>query len=210
MTQGGSAPERRRPAPLSELVDAAATEELGELERIDAMLRSVPGPPPALPPSLRHPAPPREPVRLWTRRRVAVAVALAAVLSAVFFGLGSWVTGRDSFDADAAIRMEATKNASGASALIKLGAADANGNRSLRLRVSGLKPLPSGGYYILWLAKGRDYAATCGTFSVGPGETEAEWTVSYRLADYDSWVVTARFPNQPRPDDPPWLLKANT
>jgi len=207
MTQGGHE-ERRRPAPLPELVDEVSAEELAELERIDGILRSVPGPPPALPPSLRHPAPPREPVRLWTRRRVAVAVALAAVLSALFFGLGTRFTGGDDFNANAAIQMDATKNAKGASALIKLGPADASGNRTLRLSVSGLKPLPDGGYYILWLAKGKDYAATCGTFSVGPGETEAQWTVSYRLADYDAWVVTARLPNEPRPENPPWLLKA--
>jgi hypothetical protein len=206
MTQGGS--EERRPAPLDELVDGVSADERAELERMDGILRSVPGPPPALPPSLRHPAPPREPVRLWTRRRVAVAVALAAVLSALFFGLGTRFTSGDDFNADAAIQMDATKNAQGASATIKLGAEDSSGNRMLRLRVSGLKPLPDGGYYILWLAKDGDYAATCGTFSVGPGQTQAEWTVSYRLRDYDTWVVTARFPGQPRPENPPWLLKA--
>ena len=209
MIEGRSAPEGRRPAPLSELVDDAAPEELAELERIDGILRSVPGPPPELPPSLHHAPPPREPVRLWTRRRVTVAVAVGAVLAAGSFVLGTQLTGRSGFDARAAITMQPTRNAAGASALIKLGAADANGNRTLRLRVSGLKPLPNGGYYILWLAKGRDYAATCGTFSVGPGKTDAEWTVSYRLSDYDAWVVTARFPNQPRPEDPPWLLKAD-
>jgi hypothetical protein len=207
MTQGGR--EGRRPAPLSELVDDVSADELSELERIDGILRSVPGPPPALPPSLRHPPPPREPVRLWTRRRVAVAVAFAAALSALFFGLGTRFTGGDDFNAQAAIPMDATKNATGASAMIKLGAADASGNRTLRLRVSGLKPLPDGGYYVLWLAKDGDYAATCGTFSVGPGETDAEWTVSYRLRDYDAWVVTARLPNAPRQENPPWLLKAN-
>lgn len=207
MNQGGN-PERRRPASLHELIDEVSADELGELERVDAMLRSVPGPPPALPPSLRSPAPPRDPVRLWTRRRVAVAVALAAAVSALFFGLGTRIAGDDGFDAQAAIPMDATKNAVGASATIKLGSADPAGNRTLRLRVSGLKALPDGGYYVLWLAKDGDYAATCGTFSVGPGETDAEWTVSYRLRDYDAWVVTARLPNQPRQDDPPWLLKA--
>ena len=206
MTLGGH--EERRPPPLSELVDDVTAEELGELARVDAILRSVPGPPPALPPSLRHPAPPREPVRLWTRRRTAVVLAFAAVVAVAFFGLGR-LTGGDSFDAQAAIPMQATKNASGASALIKLGPADANGNRTLRLSVEGLKQLPAGGYYILWLAKDGDYAATCGTFSVGPGQTQAQWTVSYHLRDYDAWVVTARLPNQPRPQNPPWLLKAN-
>src|SRR5215218_436626 len=105
MTQGGST-EERRPAPLQELIDDVSPGELGELERIDGILRSVPGPPPALPPSLRHPAPPPEPVRLWTRRRVAAAVALAAALSALFFGLGTRVTGDDGFDAQAAIAMQ--------------------------------------------------------------------------------------------------------
>src|SRR5262245_58669811 len=98
MTLGGKE-ERRRPAPLSELIDDAGSEELAELERVDGILRSVQGPPPALPPSLRNPAPPpREPVRLWTRRRTAVALAFAAVVAVAFFGLGR-LTGGESFDA---------------------------------------------------------------------------------------------------------------
>ncbi len=65
----------------------------------------------------------------------------------------------------------------------------------VRLDVSGLPALPDGGYYFLWLSKDGDYAAPCGTFAVGQGETTAEWTVSYDLGAYDEWVVTARMPD---------------
>jgi hypothetical protein len=76
----------------------------------------------------------------------------------------------------------------------------------VRLEASGLPKLPAGGYYVLWLEKDGEYAGTCGTFA-GGDSTEAEWTVSYRLADYDAWIVTARLPGD-QPENPPHLLKA--
>lgn len=192
----------RRPADLNELVgDDIPEAELAELRRVDALLRAVP-PPPELPDSLSAPA--REaprPARLWTPRRALAAVAFAAVLSALFFGLGTRVGG-DGFSERYAVPMQGTFEAPAASAVIRLGDPDADGNRPVRLEATGLEPLPDGGYYVLWLEKDDEYAGTCGTFAVGAGDAEAEWTVSYDFTDYDAWVVSARVPGDEAADAP--------
>ena len=192
----------RRPADLNELVgDGIPEAELAELRRVDALLRTVPAPP-ELPDNLS--APVREaprPARLWTPRRALAAVAFAAVLSALFFGLGTRVGG-DGFSERYAVPMQGTFEAPAVSAVIRLGDPDADGNRPVRLEATGLEPLPDGGYYVLWLEKDDEYAGTCGTFAVAEGETRAEWTVSYNLADYDAWVVSARVPGDEAADAP--------
>jgi Anti-sigma-K factor rskA len=200
----------RPPADMSELVgEDVPPAEVERLRHVDRMLRSVPAPP-ELPPSLARPAAAlagaRE--RLWTRRRVVAAVALAAALSALFFGVGMRVGGGDGFDERAAVPMEATSEARGASALIRLGEPDAHGNWPLRLEVSGLPPLPRGGYYVLWLARGGEYGGTCGTFRVADdGTAEVDMSASYQLREFDAWVVTARHPGDPPDAEPRWLLE---
>ncbi|MBA2614250.1 MAG: anti-sigma factor [Actinobacteria bacterium] len=193
------------------LDDDVPPEELDRLRRVDALLRSVPGPPPEVPASLSRAvtAVASAPPRLWTRRRALAAVALAAALSALFFGLGARVAGGEGFDERAVVQMQAAENAQGAAAVLRVGNPDESGNWPLRLEVEGLEPLPRGGYYALWLAKDGKYGATCGSFRMGEGETTAEWTVSYRLADYDEWVVTAYLPDEPRDTERPWLLTAD-
>jgi hypothetical protein len=190
--------ERYEPPELEELVGEG--DVTPDLRRADALLRTVPAPP-ELPPSLRAPMPPAEPVRLWTRRRAFVAVALAATLAAFFFGLGTSIGG-DDFEAVGTYAMEATTDGHGASATLRVGRADADGNRAVRLESAGLPTLPKGGYYVLWLEKDGEYAGTCGTFAGG----EAEWTVSYDLWAYDAWIVSARLPGRP-PDEAKEVLK---
>ena len=85
-----------------------------------------------------------------------------------------------------------------------------------------LPSLPDGVYTVSWKAlsstdghvttgtfpfattipKNGTYAGTCGTFNVGSGTTTVEMTVSYRLADYDAWVISRHEENAP------WLLSA--
>jgi hypothetical protein len=207
MTEARQPP--RPPADLWDLVgDDVPTTDLERLRHVDRVLRSVP-PPPELPPSLANAviALPHARERPWTRRRIAAAVALAAALSALFFGLGMRAGG-DGFDERAAIPMQAMPEARGASALIRIGKPDPHGNWPLRLEVSGLPPLPQGGYYVLWLANGREYGGTCGTFRVAAdGTAEVEMNASYRLRDFDAWVVTARHPGDPPDAEPGWLLQ---
>ncbi len=197
----------RRPAELEALVGGGVPEEeLAELARVDALMRAVPAPP-ELPDRLAVPA--REqarPVRLWTPRRTLTAVAFAAAVAAVFFGLGAWTAG-DRFEERYAVSMSGTFEAPAASAVVRVGGADADGNRPIRLEAVGLEPLPEGGYYVLWLEKDGEYAGTCGTFAVAEGDTEAEWTVSYDLGDYDAWVVSARVPGV-EASDAPRILEA--
>jgi hypothetical protein len=185
------------------LGDDLTPEELAELERVDRLLRSVPPPPAEVPGTLTRAV---ERIgterRMWTTRRVAVVAAVAAGLAALFFGLGRWTSGGEA-DYRFSVPLRATDNAPGASGLIKVGERDvATGNWTLELRVSGLPKLAGGDYYDLWLAKDGKYAATCGTFNVGGEATTVHLTVSYRLAEYDAWVISRH------EEDAPWLLSA--
>jgi hypothetical protein len=181
--------------------DDLSQEERVKLERVDRLLRSVPAPPSEVPGSLDR-AVNRIGTerRQWTARRLLVAMTLAVTLAALFFGLGRWTTSGEPHYR-ASIQMTPAASNPGASALIKLGDRDANGNWKLKLQVGGLPELTGDGYYVLWLAKDGKYAATCGTFKVR-GDTTIDTTVSYRLSEYDAWVISeAR-------DDAPWLLTA--
>jgi hypothetical protein len=196
----------REPPDLRDLVgEDLPPDELERLGQVDALLRRVPAPPPEVPQSLTQSVAqlPLRPASPFTRRRVAVAVALAAALAALAFGVGRW-TADEGFDARGTVRMTPAAGAPQASAVIQLGERDeATGNWKLRLVVDGLPKLQGDGYYVLWLAKDGKYAATCGTFKVR-GRTTVDMTASYRLAEYDAWVISeAR-------DDAPWLLQATT
>jgi hypothetical protein len=196
------------PRDIRDLVgDDVPEEELAELARVDALLRSVPPPTPEVPATLTR-AITGPSSTSWRPRRLAIAVGIAAALAALSFGVGTWLSGGDDFDARGTVPMEATDNARGASALIRLGPAQGGGNWELELETEGLPKLPKGGYYVLWLSKNGEYAATCGTFAVGSGTTTVRMNASYRLTDYDAWVVTAVIPGQNENAEPPWLLKA--
>ena len=181
--------------------DDLSQEERAKLERVDRLLRTVPAPPSDVPGSLD-----RAVNRIgtergqWTPWRLVAAVTLAVTLAALFFGVGHWTTGGEPHYR-ASIQMTPAASNPRASALIKLGDRDANGNWKLKLQVDGLPELSGDGYYVLWLAKDGKYAATCGTFKAR-GDTTIDMTVSYRLSEYDAWVISeAR-------DDAPWLLSA--
>jgi hypothetical protein len=194
----------REPPDLHDLVGGdLPPDELERLRRVDALLRGVPAPPAEVPQSLTQAVAqlPLEPRSVFTSRRIALALAFAALLAAMAFGVGRW-TADDALDARATVHLTAGDSAPGATAFIKLGERDeATGNWKLQLVVSGLPQLGKDGYYVLWLAKNGEYAATCGTFNVH-GRTTVDMTASYRLADYDEWVISeAR-------EDAPWLLSA--
>ncbi len=196
----------REPPDLHELVGGdLPPEELEQLSRADALLRSVPAPPHEVPPSLTQAvaevslAP-----RPRARRRLELALVFGALVAALSFGIGRW-TGAESFDAAYAITMEPTESAPGAAAVVEVGERDEeSGNVELMLEVSGLPPPAGDEYYALWLEQDGEWAATCGYFSVGEGETTVRMTVSYEFRDFDSWVISGGT----RTDEPPPLLVA--
>lgn len=144
------------------------------------------GPPPDLPEEL-EPAP----VRAFPRRR-GLTLLLAAALATAAFAGGWFVRGGDddTFDVRRVVPMHSTADAPGASALIKLGYPDADGNWQMLVVVRGLRPLEKGGYYELLLTKEGKPIATCGSFKVrGRGETVVRLGASYKLGDFDGWVV---------------------
>jgi len=158
------------------------------------------GPPPELTPELAAPPvggrrPGGQLVGL-PRRRAAAVLLLAAGLAAAAFGGGYLVGNRhQSFAAEGkAILMRGQAPAQFAS--IQVGKADSSGNWPLLLRVSGLKVLPKGGYYDLYLTEGGKIGPTCGTFRVHEGLTVVQLNAPYALNRWDGWVVVAHLPGQ--------------
>jgi hypothetical protein len=160
-------------------VDPAERERL---RRVHDLLIAA-GPPPELPQRLETPS-----VRAFPSRRV-LAVLLAAALAVAAFAAG-WFARGDDFDVRAAVPLQPTAQARGASGLIELGFPDESGNWEMLVTVRGLRPLPKGGYYILLLTKHGRPVATCGTFNVSDtSETTVRLGASYKLKNFDGWVV---------------------
>lgn len=198
----------REPPDIRELIgDDVPDEQVDELRRVDRLLRSVPAPPSQVPARLTQAvASLTLPTPFWSRRRMAVAVALAAALAAGFFGIGR-LTSDPGVDARATVPMHATEAAPEAAAVVQVGERDAkSGNWELILEVTGLPKLPGERYYTLWLEKDGEYAATCGSFNVGEGTTTVRMTVSYRLSQFDAWVISEHA-DDTGPE--PHLLRAN-
>jgi hypothetical protein len=196
----------REPPDIRELIgDDAPDEQVDELRRVDRLLRSVPAPPHQVPPRLTQAVTSLSlPTPFWSRRRLALAVALAAALAAGFFGIGR-LTSDPGVEARATVPLHATEAAPEAAAVVQVGERDEkSGNWELILEVTGLPKLPGERYYTLWLEKDGEYAATCGSFNVGEGTTTVRMTVSYRLSQFDAWVISEHG------DEPePHLLRAN-
>jgi hypothetical protein len=189
---------------FSDLVgDDLTPEEELQLARVDSLLRSVPAPATEVPGSLTRAVERIGTARpIWTRRRFVAAVALAATLAALFFGVGRWVGVGGGFDARASIVMTPGRSAPQASGKIELGSRDeSTGNWKMRVTVDGLPHLGGNDYYVLWLARDGEYAGACGTFNVS-GRTTVDLTASYDLSEYDDWVITRVG------QDSPWLLSA--
>ncbi|MGH3029324.1 MAG: anti-sigma factor domain-containing protein [Gaiellaceae bacterium] len=197
----------REPPDFRDLVgEDLPPEELERLRRADTLLRAVPAPPAQVPQSLTQSVArlAERSVTPWSRRRLALGIALAAALAAAAFGLGRWTDGGD-FETRFTVAMQPTESARDAAAVIRVGPRnEETGNWQLELDVSGLPDLPDGEYYYLWLAKDGEWAASCGTFSVGEDATTVRMSVSYRLPDYDTWVVSRLQAD----GEPPWLLRA--
>jgi hypothetical protein len=175
-------------------------EERARLERVHDLLVTA-GPPPELPPQLVQPDLDRREgtaVAFLPRRRAGLMLGLAAAIALIAF-VGGFIAGRakDSFPTARDIPMHGTVAARGASATIRLGEADASGNWPLQLDVDGLRSLPRGQYYEMFLTRDGKRVAPCGTFRVPIGD-EVRLNAPYNLRSFNGWVVTIERPGSTR------------
>ena len=99
--------------------------------------------------------------------------------------------------------MHGTAPDSAAQASILIGDRDEVGNWPLLVRISGLKPPSEGIWYELYLTRKGKPAAWCGAFAVNSsGRTTVQFSVPYKLSDFDGWIVT----NGAKPPDRQVLL----
>jgi hypothetical protein len=193
---------------LNELIGETTREERERLQRVHDLLLQA-GPPAELPPSLAEAPAPAAEARLrdelsWLPRRrsgriLTVAVGFAAVALAIGYVVGRHNSG---FNTQLTQVMHGTKADRSASGVLDVGRLDAAGNWPLKLTVSGLKPLPRGGYYELWLSKNGRPSASCGTFRVEPGETTVRLNAPYDFRSYRDWIVVAKRPGKPESQTP--------
>lgn len=195
---------------LNDLIGETSPDERVRLQRVHELLLEA-GPPPELPPELATAPslaalPQQEELGWLPPRRAGRTLTLAAGFAALALAIG-YLVGRhgSSFDTDFTKAMHGTKAAPQAQAALDVAKIDSAGNWPLQLVVSGLRELPRGGYYELWLTKGGKPGASCGTFRVHSGETTVRLNAPYNFRRYDGWMVVQKLPGRPESDVP--LLK---
>lgn len=183
---------------FSELVgEDVSAEERTRLEQVHQMIVDS-GPLPELPlamqnaPSVevddRHDASvafsflPRRGGRILT-----IAASFALLCLIVGYVIGNH---RSGFSTDFTVSMHGTAAAPQATAVVKVGNIDAVGNWPLELQVAGLKQLPEGGWYTLYLTKHKKAAVSCGTFRVHDGTTTVRLNAPYDFRNFDGWIVS--------------------
>ena len=189
----------RAPRPdFRELVgDELTPEERARLERVHDLLVEA-GPPPELPPALAEP--PGEstasPIALpW--RRAGAMLALAAALALVAF-VGGFIAGKQGVNSGIntfhSLSMHGTATDRNASAKIDIGELDSSGNWPLRVVIHGLRPLPKGSYYEMFLTNHGKVMAACGIFTVAGNPSTVRLTMPPTIKNYDGWIVTRESP----------------
>jgi len=160
-------------------LDAA---ERTRLLRVHELLIEA-GPPPELPSQVVTP--------LQPRRRRGVLIAIAAALAVSVFAVGFVAGNRsDGGGTGSEVTMSGTAAAADASASLTVFDVDDAGNWPMEFTVVGLQPAASGKPYELWLTKGGEPAALCGSFLTGPdGSADVPMNAPYAFSDFDGWVV---------------------
>jgi hypothetical protein len=139
-----------------------------------------------------------------TRKRspFMLAAALVTVAVAAFLlGQATRTSSTNSIDAQRVVKLAGTALDNDALATLELGGRDRHGNWPMVLQVSGLQPLPEGGYYDLYLTRDGKPIALCGSFNVDRGEVTVRFTAAYSLDHFDrnGWVVTRQIPPNHKP-----------
>jgi hypothetical protein len=180
--------------------DEGTPEELEELRHVHELLLSA-SPPPEL---ARLPRPRR--VRSLTRSWGAGVVAFAATCAAAIglasgyaFGDHNGFQAGTAFQARAVRSMHGLGAAQAASAVIRVGKEDPNGNRPIQVSVKSLPAPANGGWYELYLTKKGKLEVPCGIFRTGAsGRAHVNMNAPADLEEYDGWVVTT-VPGGPTP-----------
>jgi hypothetical protein len=121
-------------------------------------------------------------------RILTIAAGFALLCLIVGYVIGN---NRNGFKTDFTVPMHGTTAAPQAVGVLKVGKIDAVGNWPLELQVAGLRQLPDGRWYTLYLTKHRKRAESCGTFRVHEGTTTVRMNAPYNFENYDGWIVTA-------------------
>jgi hypothetical protein len=144
------------------------------------------GPPPALPKRLRSPLDAR-------RSRRSKAVPALVLAGALLLGAVSGYQLRSirrSARSTRAVRLHPTAAAPAtASGILRLGRADASGNRNLTLVVAHLPPSRQPTYYELDLTRAGRPAVSCGRFELRSARVTVVLNVPFPLDRFDGWAV---------------------
>jgi hypothetical protein len=183
-------------------------EEQDRLRRAHELLVQA-GPPAELGPELEAVPWPEEALsplgltRRSNRKRspllLAAAIATAGLLGFVV-GQGTGSSSK-SIDVQRVVKLMGTDLAAQGRATLEIGNQDGNGNWPMVLHVTGLRSMPKGGYYDLYLSRGGKPIALCGTFNVRPGVTVVRMNAAYQLKRFDGWIITRQEPGQHEPTD---------
>jgi hypothetical protein len=181
-------------------------EERQRLRRAHELLVQA-GPPPELSPEMdavpwpdesqRPPGKPRQQRLLL----LAAALATAAVLGFVLGQSSGPSSSSASIDPVRVVKLAGTSLDRNARGTLALGKADEGGNWPMLLHATGLRQLPEGGYYDLYLTKGGKPVVLCGSFNVRSGEAIVRFSAAYDLShfDRDGWVITRQLPSNHQP-----------
>jgi hypothetical protein len=189
---------------FEQLVDleGLGPEDVSRLRRVHDLLVAS-GPPAELPAALSRPPADPDGAQVIAfeprRRKPAALLLLAATVAAACFGGGYVLANQAHRNAIHVVRVVSLKGqhnsfASLASASLKVGSVDANGNWPIQLTVSGL-PQPDNTRYYLMLWQNGKPTALCGIFRVGQnGATKVAFNVPYKITRSTRWVVTEMAP----------------
>jgi hypothetical protein len=174
----------RRPPDLDDLVGVdLPIPERERLLKVHELLLEA-GPPPDV--AEETPVVPLRP-----RRSRRVLLALAAALALLAFAAGTAVGERSAGrTVDFEESMRGTDSAAGAAANLVVYELDDAGNWPMELEVEGLPPAASGRAFEVWLTKGGELAALCGSFRTdATGSASVPMNAPYKFSDFDGWVV---------------------
>ena len=183
-------------------------EERQRLRRTHELLVQA-GPPPELSPEMdtvpwpdESQRPPRKPMQ-HRMLLLAAALATAAVLGFVLGQSSGPSSSSTSIDPVRVVKLAGTNLDRNARGTLELGQADQGGNWPMLLHATGLRQLPEGGYYDLYLTKGGKPVVLCGSFNVRGGEAIVRFSAAYDLShfDRDGWVITRQLPSNHEPTE---------